>query len=817
MNAVKNKIFGMHNHNRIATFLAYIIYIMCTTLAPLTAHAQDNFAQTYTWSDGNPPTIPESDRGGYGNGKFLITLSGSPSGTLETHGNSITIRGTVTGYQNYMDIYGNTDIIWEANLSAVLNSNTIGGVVKVTTNGFLNPPDFEVKGSITNSGAVPALYNTFSNVIVSGNGIVRNEGIKLVGSSEQRYAAITSRSHVTVKDNAQVVATGGGSAIIAYDMDPLDGVGWVTSVTISGGLVFGAGEAITGAVNSNSVIQLGSSAVFNSPTGTGTIIGWNKSAGRTAYPTNGTTDIVTLPAGTTAAWTTQSSQAGISWQNGTASGFIPIAGITFDNIVPTVNSVTPTGTETPRSGNVVITFSEAMDTRIAGTVQLNSLDALAAGVWSNGNTVYTAGYRRLAANTAHTVKISGFRDVAGNPINAVTSGYTFTTDNTTLPNISVTNTNDSGEGSLRSALAAADDGDVIDCSLIAGGTILLTSALNIARNITIEGYGIKLDGGGSTSQMQIGGQAANSDHPSVNLRRIHFANGGGLRNYATALNVQSCIFSNNSAVNGGAFYSAWGNAYIYGCTFYNNSVSQYGGAIFLDINSNANAAGASPYINLTGNVFYGNYSQLTGYNSGNVIYKVSSSPSPNSMSSGGYNIVDKSLSTEGGSIDNFGFSFNGTGDAQDATLRFNTTTFRPTGTQLNIVASGISGFPTTDFYGTARAASSGTAGAVQRTTETSAPTLSAGNLVARTSHKAATIGFNTNEAGTAYYLAVESGTSPAPTNTAVKAANNPLGTVSGTVSGKAVTLTRGAKDIYVVVEDAAGNISNTLKITAAAY
>ena len=98
--------------------------------------------------------------------------------------------------------------------------------------------------------------------------------------------------------------------------------------------------------------------------------------------------------------------------------------------------------------------------------------------------------------------------------------------------------------------------------------------------------------------------------------------------------------------------------------------------------------------------------------------------------------------------------------------------------------------------------------------DTTAPVLSAGT-VNRTSDTAAKIGFKTDEAGTAYYRVVEKDAT-APTNTTVKTGTS-LGAVSGTVSGKDVTLTAGAKDIYVVVEDAAGNISAPLKIAAAAY
>src|SRR6266513_308363 len=54
--------------------------------------------------------------------------------------------------------------------------------------------------------------------------------------------------------------------------------------------------------------------------------------------------------------------------------------------------------------------------------------------------------------------------------------------------ITVTNTNDSGPGSLRQALADADDGDTINFAVT--GTIGLTSGeLLVAKNITISGPG----------------------------------------------------------------------------------------------------------------------------------------------------------------------------------------------------------------------------------------------------------------------------------------------------------------------------------------
>src|ERR1700746_4164979 len=55
--------------------------------------------------------------------------------------------------------------------------------------------------------------------------------------------------------------------------------------------------------------------------------------------------------------------------------------------------------------------------------------------------------------------------------------------------IPVTNTNDSGPGSLRQALAVANDGDTIDATGISGVVTLTTGALIVSKNVTIDGPG----------------------------------------------------------------------------------------------------------------------------------------------------------------------------------------------------------------------------------------------------------------------------------------------------------------------------------------
>src|SRR5215471_850415 len=55
--------------------------------------------------------------------------------------------------------------------------------------------------------------------------------------------------------------------------------------------------------------------------------------------------------------------------------------------------------------------------------------------------------------------------------------------------IVVTNTNDSGPGSLRQALVDANDGDTIDATGVSGTILLTSGGLSVTKNVTISGPG----------------------------------------------------------------------------------------------------------------------------------------------------------------------------------------------------------------------------------------------------------------------------------------------------------------------------------------
>ncbi len=97
--------------------------------------------------------------------------------------------------------------------------------------------------------------------------------------------------------------------------------------------------------------------------------------------------------------------------------------------------------------------------------------------------------------------------------------------------------------------------------------------------------------------------------------------------------------------------------------------------------------------------------------------------------------------------------------------------------------------------------------------DTTAPTLTAGTAT-RDSETTATVKFTSDEAGTYYYVVVESGeTEPTieTTGAGTSCANGENAISLTTLSGM------GAKDIYIVAKDAVGNISDVLKMEIPAY
>jgi hypothetical protein len=122
--------------------------------------------------------------------------------------------------------------------------------------------------------------------------------------------------------------------------------------------------------------------------------------------------------------------------------------------------------------------------------------------------------------------------------------------------ITVTNTNDSGPGSLRQALADANDGDTIDFAVT--GTIGLSSGeLAVDKSITISGPGPNLLAV-SASGLQSGSVFhVTADH-TVTIEGLTISdavNGGGIYNDHATLTINDCVVTHNQTVWGGGIYN----------------------------------------------------------------------------------------------------------------------------------------------------------------------------------------------------------------------------------------------------------------------
>jgi hypothetical protein len=172
--------------------------------------------------------------------------------------------------------------------------------------------------------------------------------------------------------------------------------------------------------------------------------------------------------------------------------------------------------------------------------------------------------------------------------------------------ITITNTNDSGPGSLRQALAVAHDGDSITFAV--SGTITLTSGgLGVFKNVTISGPG--------TNQLAIDGNQALFafgvfPQRTVSISGLSIANAQiGVYNNQGALSVSSCVLSGN-------FTAGLGN----------DAGQGSGGASMTAANSTisnnevgiSNNQGTVSIINcvLSGNSFTGLYNYATGGSDG---------------------------------------------------------------------------------------------------------------------------------------------------------------------------------------------------------
>ena len=152
----------------------------------------------------------------------------------------------------------------------------------------------------------------------------------------------------------------------------------------------------------------------------------------------------------------------------------------------------------------------------------------------------------------------------------------------------VSNTNDSGPGSLRQAVAdsnLAGGSNNISIS-VEGTTTLTTGELLVTTDATIGPIG--------TNAFAVGANYASRvfhvRNATVNLARMTIANGsnnlgGGILQESGSLTISNCVVLQNKAVNGGGIAQTNGNLLLMDCTISTNSAAGTGMGIYVQGNS----------------------------------------------------------------------------------------------------------------------------------------------------------------------------------------------------------------------------------------
>src|SRR4029077_12413055 len=217
--------------------------------------------------------------------------------------------------------------------------------------------------------------------------------------------------------------------------------------------------------------------------------------------------------------------------------------------------------------------------------------------------------------------------------------------------VTVTNTNDSGPGSLRQALTTANDGDTI--AFAVSGTITLTSGgLPVTKNLTISGPGadqLSIDGNQALFVFGVyPGETAAISGLTVRNGEV------GIWNEQGTLALIDCVISGNSPYEG--LYNHYGALTASNCVVTGNSEGVYNNEGTLSGNNcvlNGNSyTGLFSYFGVTTTV---NNCVVSGNSSGGLVNYVFQGPNDH-IAGYGMTIADSMISDNSGpGVWNVGF------------------------------------------------------------------------------------------------------------------------------------------------------------------
>ena len=555
--------------------------------------------------------------------------------------------GTVT--LNRLKITNGSALIGDGIGGGILNK--LGATLTIT-NSTLSGNNARVGGGIYNLGTLTITNSTFSsnsahdgggiyddsaaltitNSTFSGNSAVDGIGSTGSGGGISAYHGTLTITNSTISGNSAFISGGG----IYTDGGTLNYANTIIANSISGGDCAGSGSIGT---NTNNLVEDGSCGgttgdpLLDSlkdnggPTQTLALIltspaidaGEDTVCDDNPGPNNLDQRGVTRPVGTHC--DIGAFEGAVDLTNPTITTFTVPSSSTSLTISPITVAATDNNTVT---GYFITTSDTPPDSNDAGWTALAPTSYTVAG---GGNYSLYPWAKDADGNVSA---------VYGSPASVSVCGST--------SDITVANTNDSGPGSLRQALADGCAGITIDFNAsLSGQTILVTSQLEILKNVTIDGSDltskITISGNNSTRVFLVAsGVTATLDSLIVTQGRVDGCCGAGLLNYGT-LTITNSLFSannNDNGIGGAIMNLAPGILTITGSTITGNSASNGGGIgnenqmtitnSTISANSSGDAGGgiynngATATLTVTNSTFSGNTASTNGFGSGGGIF-----------------------------------------------------------------------------------------------------------------------------------------------------------------------------------------------------
>jgi hypothetical protein len=515
-----------------------------------------------------------------------VSVAVSPSTVLENGNTSLVYTFTRTGFLN----------------KALTVDFNVGGTAT-----FGNANDYTQTGADSFDGTTGRV--TFASgsstatvtVVPTGDAVVESdETVALTLVNGQGYSVGTgsTASGIIQNDDADVALTVSPASVLEDS-----GTGIVYTFTRSG---YTAGP-LTVNFNVGGTAALGGSSDYTQ-TGAATFTG---TSGTVVFAPNATTAKVTLtPVSDTAVEANKT--LALTLASGTGYNIVTpdaVLSMLLNDDASISLTASTTSIEEDGGTGIVYTFTRSgyldkaitVNFTVGGTAVFgNSNDYTQTGAASFNGTVGTVSFAP-GAETAQVI-LTPRSDVVieANETVSLTlttgAGYlvgTATPVSVTIANDDgiVTNTNDSGAGSLRQAIEAINHPDSLANQTITftgtatQGTInLLTALPTIGRNVVIDGPGagsLTVSGGGTTRIFNVASGVSTTFEglTIANGRSTGSENGAGIFNDGGTIIIANTTLSSNSANFGGAVYNRSGNVTLTNSTLSSNT-AQSGGGIY---------------------------------------------------------------------------------------------------------------------------------------------------------------------------------------------------------------------------------------------